>query len=184
MRIATLLTLLLLITGCSSGSNSPVVPDESTVDSRVALSEPYTENGEFYIDVKAVNIEKLYQFSLRLEFNPECIEMLDFEPSKDFGSEPLFMFEKIGNIPEKLKNKMFDSGNALTAIAASRPFTQMGDIESPDKLGRIKFKSMCVKHKTPFKIYDNSEYLVFRTHERKEIDVLPVEPEPVMGGDG
>ena len=180
MRNTIIVLLLILLSGCSSGNGEPVIPvDDSTA--RVGFTEPYQENGEYFVDLIVKNLPALYQFSMRLEFNPRCIDFKDFEPSDIFGEMPLKMSERVRFIPHDMKSDMMDWENDLVAIAVSRPFPEMGDIKSPHKIGRVRFNPKCELSMEPFRIFNRNDFLIFRDRHRHTIDIVPSDA-PLNGG--
>lgn len=182
MRIISIIFLFVLLAGCSSGSNDAVVPGDDT-SARVGLSEPYVEDGECFVDISVENVAALYQFSMRLEFDHQCVEFIGFEPSDGFSDNPLVLSERIRFIPPELKADMFNSENGMAAIAVSRPFPDMGDIESPRFIGRIHFRQKCGPIEKPFRIFNRPDYLIFRDHRHKRLDIKPAQPEELTGGE-
>ena len=184
MRFIYFILLLLIVTGCSSSTSHPVTPVDAVNDSRVGFSDVYHEDSYCYVDVNIQNVSKLYQFSMRIEYDPDCIELIGFEPSDRFGPDTMVLFERIKSISENLKSEMRNPGHNLLVLAATRAYPHMGDINSPKKLGRIKFNLKCHSLNRPFEIFSHPEYLVFRNKDRKRIDVKPVDRIPDEGGDG
>jgi len=182
MRNAIIILLLILLSGCSSGGSEPLVPNDDSM-ARVGLSEPYEENGEYFVDLIVTNIPALYQFSMRLEFDSRCIDYRDFEPSGSFGATPLKLSERVRIIPLEIKSDLRNRENDLVAIAVSRPFPEMGDIESPQIIGRVRFQFQCDLSQNPFRIFNRPDFLIFRDRHRNKIDVSPAE-EPIIPGGG
>lgn len=170
MRLIPFIFLIIMLVGCSSGNVSIMPTDE--IEARIVLSEPYFENGDLAVDVLIENVESLYQFSMRLEYNPQCVEIIGFEPSDAFGFEPIMLCEPVRNIPDNLKSDMGDSSNSLIAIAVSLRDQSKDDIKQPNSLGRLRFRLKCDSvDNASFKIFNNGDYLVFRDRMKNRIRV-------------
>jgi hypothetical protein len=168
MRFIPFIVCLLLIVGCSSGGGNPTSPSDST-QARVALSEPYADGTDTFVDVNVDGIDSLYQFSMRVEFDPECVELVGFEPSSDFGTDPLMVAERVRNIPSTLLDDLGNPSNALIALALSRKDISDGDIKAPNFMGRIRLRNKCTGLKPQIKILDREDFLIFRDHLRNNI---------------
>jgi len=182
MRFIPFFFILLLVTGCSSGSG--VTSPDNENPSRIGLSETYSEDSDSFVDVNIDGASALYQFSMRLEFDPNCIELIGFEPSRDFGQEPIMVCERLRQIPSELKNDLQNPNNGLIAIAVSRQDPSLGDIKSPHFLGRLRFRIKCDLQERPFRIFNRDDYLIFRDHLKNRLRIRLHDSENIGRGRG
>jgi len=182
MRFIPFIVGLLLVVGCSSGGNVPTSPGNETT-ARVALSEPYMDGSDSFVDLNVDSVPSLYQFSMRLEFNPDCVEFVGFEPSRDFGIDPLMVAERVKDLPSSLAGSMTSASNSLIALALSRKDPSAGDIKTPHLLGRIRYRNKCAPQKTPFTIFNRDDFLIFRDHLRNRIR-MHINDSGSIGNDG
>jgi hypothetical protein len=182
MRFIPFILFIFLIAGCSSGGG--IISPENDTPARVGLSASYNEDGDSFVDVNIDGAAALYQFSMRLEFDPNCIELIGFEPSRDFGQEPIMVCERLRQIPSELIGDMMKPSNGLIAIAVSRQNPSLGDIERPHFLGRLRFRNKCGEETRPFRIFNRDDYLVFRDHARNRLRIRLHEDEENSRGRG
>jgi hypothetical protein len=183
MRLVYLFIVFLIIMGCSSGTSNPVnTPGENSI-ARIGFSNIYTENDNQYVDISVKDIPKLYQFSLRMEYDPDCIEIDGFEPSREFGDNPIVFSEGVRIIQPDIKSDMRLKNGKLFAIAVSRPYPHLGDISNPGRIGRLRLRLKCGSINQSLKILNREDFLVFRDSVKNRIHVTPDERLQERGGD-
>ena len=171
--VVILLFVFAFAMGCSGGG-SPVTPlaPEDNNPGRIGLSQTYTEGDFQYVDLFVEDIPALFQFMLKFEFNPACIEIAGFEPSADFGAMPRMRCEPVSNIPDDTKTRMKNSENGLTEIEVGLPENAQ-DIASPNYLGRLKFKNLCKGTDFPFSFINDPNGFDFRNKDREKFKMNP-----------